>query len=234
MHLDSIGPVAADSTRRLLVCRVAGAFYAIDASVVVQIQEVDQLAKCPHSGEVRGMARVRGRSVPVVDARKRMGLPSREEELRELNLALDSFEAHHQSSPCSDAHHCGLSRWLGEPIFSPAIQRLMERMEEAHRVLREHGAAAPDKPLTSAGRAWSRLRMLKTRIQKATREARELLVCARTSNVLSALTVDFVEGIHDLPLIERQPSGPHFVNELREMDSKSVFVVDLKWLLTPS
>jgi purine-binding chemotaxis protein CheW len=59
-----------------VVFKVAGAEYAIPASEVLQMESFESATPVPGApAHVAGLVQVRGRVVPVVDARARFGLP---------------------------------------------------------------------------------------------------------------------------------------------------------------
>jgi len=65
-----------------VVFKVAGAEYAIPASEVVQMESFNGATPVPGAPEhVAGLVQVRGRVVPVVDARARFGMPPAERTL---------------------------------------------------------------------------------------------------------------------------------------------------------
>lgn len=70
--------VAADRTTHLLIVDVAGHRCALPADVVVEIHPAVQLSPLPDAPEVvLGLLNRRGRPVPVLDLRRRLGLPPR-------------------------------------------------------------------------------------------------------------------------------------------------------------
>jgi len=65
-----------------VVFKVAGAEYAIPASEVLQMESFTEATPVPGApSHVAGLVQVRGRVVPVVDARARFGLPPGERTL---------------------------------------------------------------------------------------------------------------------------------------------------------
>jgi purine-binding chemotaxis protein CheW len=65
-----------------VVFKVAGAEYAIPASEVLQMESYEGATPVPGApSHVAGLVQVRGRVVPVVDARARFGLPAVERTL---------------------------------------------------------------------------------------------------------------------------------------------------------
>jgi purine-binding chemotaxis protein CheW len=69
-----------------VVFKVAGAEYAIPASEVLQMESYTGATPVPGApAHVAGLMQVRGRVVPVVDARARFGLPLVDRQIRVIS-----------------------------------------------------------------------------------------------------------------------------------------------------
>jgi len=85
---DELAP-SADGAR-FVVCALAGQEYAIPADNVVEVFRFAAVMPLPDSPPwVLGVIDVRGRVVPVVDGRRRLGLPEREHWLRAVIVLIE-------------------------------------------------------------------------------------------------------------------------------------------------
>lgn len=71
---------AVDQEEQLVAFRLAGETYGIPISVVQEIIRPTDITQVPRTNEyVRGVINLRGKVVPVIDLRLRLGLPATEE-----------------------------------------------------------------------------------------------------------------------------------------------------------
>ena len=69
-----------EQEEQLVVFRLAGEIYGIPITLVQEIIRYREITRIPRTSEyVRGVLNLRGQIVPVIDLRKRLGLPSAEE-----------------------------------------------------------------------------------------------------------------------------------------------------------
>jgi purine-binding chemotaxis protein CheW len=82
---------------QFVVCGLAGQEYAIPADNVREVFRFAAVLPLPDSPPwVLGVIDVRGRVVPVVDGRRRLGLPEREDWLRAV-IVLIEYQREHES-----------------------------------------------------------------------------------------------------------------------------------------
>lgn len=73
------GAVATGEQLQLVTFEVASEEFAVDILVVHEINRMMELTRVPHSPpEVEGVINLRGRIIPVLDLRRRFGLPAGE------------------------------------------------------------------------------------------------------------------------------------------------------------
>ncbi len=67
-------------TRQYITFKLGDELFAIDVAQVREVLEVSQITKVPTApGYMRGVVNVRGQATPVVDLRRRFGLPGAED-----------------------------------------------------------------------------------------------------------------------------------------------------------
>ncbi len=72
--------ISMEQEEQFVVFRLAGEIYGIPITLVHEIIRYREITRIPRSAEyVRGVLNLRGQIVPVIDLRKRLGLPSAEE-----------------------------------------------------------------------------------------------------------------------------------------------------------
>lgn len=245
---------------RFVVFRIAQGLYAIEERYVVEMQGLTALAPHPHgSAVVRGVAKVRGRLVPVVDVRHRMGLPPRAARVREQTESLQQErEAHctwvgrvlHAGEGAVPSHAaCGLRAWVRTNLGgSTDLASLIERFDaadsavhEAMAAVKERAAAGETEAAQEAFEAASQgpaeaLDHILSRIEASIHGgAREIVLYVEVSGLWRGLVVDAVEAVTVL-----SPGAHHdfdegggFVTSMASANGfdDGVFVLDLEGLL---
>jgi len=213
---------------RHIVIHIAEGLYAIDASHVVEMHALGALSPHPHgSAVVRGVARVRGRLIPVVDVRHRMGMPPVDQKVNELDSQLAERELEHRQwiselktsvrsgepfAGTTDPQACAFGRWLkGYTPPSDRVASLVARFDAPHR--RFHQAAARAQAELDAGdqagaaeiarntesRDLTEMAGLFTRVRTALKESvREIVVYVEVDGAWRGLAVDAVDSVTEL------------------------------------
>ncbi|MFK7991709.1 MAG: chemotaxis protein CheW [Sandaracinaceae bacterium] len=249
-----------ESGARYVVFRIARGLYAIEERYVVEMQGLSELAPHPHgSAAVRGVARVRGRLVPVVDVRFRMGLPPRAARIQEQHDSLRREREAHQKwvasvveSPEAElpSHaSCGLREWVRSHLGgSEDLASLVERFETADTELHDALAAARSQALSGASHAAGELieevkegpvvalEHILSRVEASIHGgAREIVLYVDVNGVWRGLVVDAVEAVTVLAPGTQQDfdEGGGFVTAMASASGfkDGVFVLDLEGLL---
>lgn len=82
-----------ETTRQYITFKLGDELFALDVAQVCEVLEVAQITKVPTAPDyMRGVVNVRGQATPVVDLRRRFGLPAKDDTVHtrivimELNL----------------------------------------------------------------------------------------------------------------------------------------------------
>ncbi len=250
-----------NTTDRHVIFRLAQGYYAIDAAQVVEMQGMGKLDPHPHGTSlVRGVATLRGRLVPVVDVRARMGLPRAEECARALSASVDERAQQHQqlfdqAAAAVESGHgfrcasCDLDDWLGDNFASSAemstiTERLTAAHEAVHNALLEASRLAACDDFAAAGRKLSKardneletLRGLLERLRAHARSSvREIVLYVDVGGAWRGLVVDAVVTVTSLEPHRHadEPENATFVDGMVAMPGtgRGVYVLDLERLL---
>lgn len=140
--------------------------YAIPAEDVETMVMLPRVTKVPDMPSyVRGVFVLRGRTVPVVDLRTRLGMQSLEEETEQLIAMLDAREQDHRDwlaeleasvkerrefTLTTDAHKCKFGQWYDKyKTDNLLLQTLLRKFDAPHK--RTHGIAAEVLALEKSG-----------------------------------------------------------------------------------
>jgi purine-binding chemotaxis protein CheW len=86
----SSAPVASPPTRRCCTFLVDGRCFAVDADLVAEVLQATRLNMVPLAAPaIAGLLNLRGRIVPVIDLRVRLGFTPAPPELQRVNLIVD-------------------------------------------------------------------------------------------------------------------------------------------------
>jgi len=75
----AVGPAASGEERQLVVFQLGAELYGVDIARVHEIIRLQSITRVPHAPSfVEGVINLRGKVIPVVDLRRRFGLPTSE------------------------------------------------------------------------------------------------------------------------------------------------------------
>ena len=75
----AVGPAASGEERQLVVFQLGAEFYGVDIARVHEIIRLQSITRVPRAPSfVEGVINLRGKVIPVVDLRRRFGLPTSE------------------------------------------------------------------------------------------------------------------------------------------------------------
>lgn len=151
--------------------------YAVSCALVEGLVRPDRIHPVPRApGWVAGVARLRGRELPVLDLRARLGYRSAETDVHEFREMMDAREQDHRTwlatleqcvdegrefTLATDPHKCKFGLWydhIRTRKLSGRMQRVLDRFDEPHRAV--HGIAATVMGLVRAGDADGAVRLM--------------------------------------------------------------------------
>ncbi len=211
-----------------LIAVVEGARLAVPsawASEMIVLPAVSALPLAPPA--VRGIGMRRGRTVTMLDARIRLGYPSRRAETDALVALLEAREADHvrwvdtllecidHDRPFTlarDPHACAFGRWYDHYVPPTlALKQHMAKFDEPHRavhaladeaeqLLRTEGkAAAHERIEIFRSISLGRMRQLFRDARRLVQEdVREIVITHETDGQIVGLIVDEVEAVERL------------------------------------
>jgi chemotaxis signal transduction protein len=197
-----------------------------DMREMVMMPEAAQVPNVPD--HIRGVINLRGRVMPVVDLRKRMGMASALEETESFCAMMQQREQDHRNwlneleasvkqrrafSLTTDPHKCAFGKWYDTYLADNAwVAALLKKLDEPHRQI--HGVAIGIEKL-KAGQEFDKaeqlisqtrdgllaqLVKLFTELKDLVRHAeRETAVVLASSNRLFAISVDVAQSIERFP-----------------------------------
>jgi len=257
--MDAVTTEKVSAPERHVVFRLSNARYALEAERVVEMQGLGALEPHPHGSElVRGVASVRGALVPVIDTRKRMGLPAAGGAARELSGELDTRVREHAEWFEKCVQKLGEARpippawdgWLAQRRSrAPELGALLDRVRETQKrivtelaemqALAERGEDAEVRVKLSIVRArdLTELNGLFGRLRAhADASVREIVLYVEVAGRWRGLVVDAVEAV--LPLSERRDEDfdderSRYVKSIARAPGRDggIFVLDLEALL---
>ncbi len=139
-----------------VVCRLEHMLFAVPSDMVESMVRLDEVSPMPQMpSHVRGVLKLRGSVLQVVDTRVRLGLPSLPDEVRAFQAMMDERLADHerwlaQLRQCVEEHRpfdgqldptrCAFGKWYGAFKTNDAVLKLlMDRFDAPHRAI--HGVA---------------------------------------------------------------------------------------------
>ncbi len=138
------------------VLNLSNQLFAISVKCVETMVLLPNIVKVPNSPDfIRGIIDLRGKNFPLVDLRKRLGLPSIEEESKNFIEKMDTAKEAHKNwlqeledsvkedRPFilpSDPHQCAFGKWYDSVITTDLfLATLLKRIELPHQQI--HGLA---------------------------------------------------------------------------------------------
>ena len=150
-----------------VILSLKGILFAVSADAVQAMVRVPRIVEVPKSPSyVRGVAEMRGKVIPFVDLRLRLGMSSFLEEVDQFCLMMDQREAEHRHwlseleasvkerrefALATDHHQCAFGKWFD--TYNPSdhtLASLVGKFRNPHRAI--HGIAKKVKKLESEGR----------------------------------------------------------------------------------
>ncbi len=208
---------------------------ALHTSIVRELviqPDVTSVPGMPDS--IRGVMNWRGKIIPNIDLRLRLGVPAAREELNELAAAItvraadhmdwlkeleDSVTEHRPFTLTADPHACAFGRWYDtyqtRNLVVAAVLRKMDAPHKAIHAVAERvealmgrGKFEEAKQLVESTRETSLARLLDlfTNFEQAIQEShRPVAVIVNTCGTLAALTVDRVQAVEPIDPSTIQP-----------------------------
>lgn len=215
-----------------VVFNLGSEVYALSIDTIEEIVRVDGVAPLPGvPAYVRGLMTLRGRALPVLDLRTRLGMPSLDAEREALITMLQVREQEHRDwlselehsvvekrpfGLAIDPHQCAFGRWYDTfETQNQTLDSVLRRFDAPHKAI--HGIAqavtdlvsrqAFDDALALIERTRNGELALMIQIFASTRQIirelrREVVLIVRQFGRSYALAVDAVESIEPLALNE--------------------------------
>ena len=209
--------------------------YAVGAENVREIVMLPKVVSVPNlPPEIRGVINLRGKVMPLIDLRVKLGLPSAQTELDQLvQLLHDREQDHHQwlneLEACvrehrpfklgRDPHGCKFGLWYDHYQTDNSLLKMaLKKMDEPHQ--RIHAAAAEVLKRTEAGYPAGAMALLAERrnhelaeLVKLFDEARrilrehhrELAVVLAHGEKRFAISIDVMEAVERIPEANIEP-----------------------------
>jgi purine-binding chemotaxis protein CheW len=225
----------ASATAPWVVVQVGQELVALHSSIVRELVIQPEVTPVPRAPSyIRGVMNWRGKIIPCVDLRLRLGMPAAEEELGELAglitaRAADhmawmeelyrSVEEHRPFTLTTDPHACAFGRWYDNfRTNNLTVAALLKKMDAPHKAI--HALAVRVENLKADARydqarrlvescretTLSRLLDLFTKFEEEIQaNHRPAAIIVRTSGTLAALTVDRVEAVEPIDSASIQP-----------------------------
>lgn len=220
-----------------VIVRLMGAPYALpccDLKELVAVGEVTRVARAPPW--VRGVMNLRGKVIPVIDLRLRLGLPSvasetkgfcelmaqREQDHRKWLAELEaSVRERRPFTLTTDPHKCAFGRWYDTYKAEDGwVAALLRRFNEPHQRIHQLGVEV--EALKAAGQHADALALMDRSREKglhlmialfaelkvlAAEATRETLAVLSIGGAIAGATVDAAIGVEKLTQLEALPVG---------------------------
>lgn len=132
-----------------VLLRVRDQLFGVRATNIREMAEIPAVTAVPNVPEyVLGLITMRGQVIPTIDLRRRLGMPTADEDLRGIVTRLEQAQADHASElerlesagtqglVPSDATQCSLGVWLKSvKSRNPLIQAHLAKLEGPHAAL---------------------------------------------------------------------------------------------------
>jgi chemotaxis signal transduction protein len=219
----------ATSPLPFLLFQVKNSLYAVGAENVREIVILPSVTAMPNlPPEIRGVINLRGKVLPLVDLRVKLGLPSAKTELDELVQLLHDREQDHRNwltelehcvreqrpfKLARDPHQCRFGVWYDRfQTENTLLKMALAKMDAPHQAI--HASADQVLRLVEQGDSNGALRLLEDRrdhelaqliglfneIRQLLREqVRELAVVLGHGDNRLAITIDQVEAVERIP-----------------------------------
>lgn len=226
-----------------VVARVYHQMAALHSSVVRELVIMPEVTPVPRMPDYfLGVMNWRGKIIPCIDLRKRLGMPAAKEELDELAAMITARAADHMAwleelyrsveerrpfSLTTDPHACAFGRWYdGFRTNNLVVSALLRKMDAPHKAI--HALAIRVEELKNQGRfdeaavmisscrdtTLARLLGLFANFETVLEESyRPVAVIAHAAGTLAAITVDSVEAV--------EPIDPASIEQLEDKGVES-------------
>lgn len=228
-------PIRANSHAPWVIVQVYHQNAAVHSSVVRELVIQPDVTPVPRMPDyIRGVMNWRGKIIPNIDLRLRLGMPGADEELSELAGMITARAADHMAwmeelyrsveeqrpfTMTTDPHACAFGRWYDNFTTSNlTVAALLRKMDAPHKAI--HALAVRVENLKTQGRfeeakrlvdscretTLARLLDLFTHFEEAIHENhRPVAIIVNTCGTLAALTVDRVESVELIDPSSIQP-----------------------------
>ncbi len=208
---------------------------ALHSSIVRELVIQPDVTPVPNMPDyIRGVMNWRGKIIPNIDLRLRLGMPAAKDELNELASIITARAADHMAwmeelenslaehrpfTLTTDPHACAFGRWYDSyQTDNLVVAALLRKMDAPHKAihaiaarveaLKEQGRHEEAKRLVASTRETTLARLLDlfTNFEQATGDShRPVAIIVNTSGTLAALTVDRVEAVEPIDPAAVQP-----------------------------
>lgn len=233
--LKTVEPNRANHHAPWVIVQVHHQYAALHSSIVRELviqPDVTPVPGMPDS--IRGVMNWRGKIIPNIDLRLRLGMPSSREELNELAGFITTRAADHMAwieelensvaegrpfTLTTDPHACAFGRWYDSfQTDNHVVSALLRKMDAPHKAV--HAVAARVEALKAKGKCeeagrliascrettLARLLDLFTHFEEAIWENhRPVAIIVNTAGYLAALTVDRVEAVEPIDPASIEP-----------------------------
>jgi len=211
-----------------VIISLSHTLFGISSEMVTSMEILPPVTEIPQSpAYMRGMVKSRGKMLPLIDTRTKLGYKSLREELDELSQSFDHFKKeHHQildelehrlksSEPISDTvskEHCAFGKWYKTfKTDNFAIQHLLKQFEKPHTEIHDcpiHVARLVDEDKNEE--AWNHYQHIRsTSLNEISRlfnksattvqqDIREIMIVVEINSVEIGMTVDSVTSVEYL------------------------------------
>lgn len=228
MHVN----IQTDSRRPWLITKLGSGLFGLDCASVTEMIRMPQVCQMPALPDyVRGVINLRGKVLPLVDLRLRLGMPSSSDDIEALCRTMAQRGQDHRSwlaelersiqekrafTMARDPHQCAFGRWYDTfKSDNIVISRFLKRFDAPHQQI--HRLAGEVEELARAGSVdqaqelinraregvLSSLLCLFDEFQQTIRENhREIAVVLSGGAGAYAVSVDAVESVERIPAAE--------------------------------
>ncbi len=211
-----------------VIVQVYNNSYAIPAEHVFEMVQVPSVVNIPEQTKyIRGIINLRGQVMSLIDLRVRLGVPSIQKELYELNELMDIREEDHKSwlteleasvhekrkfTLATDPHKCAFGQWYDHYKTSNLqLRHILKKFDEPHKAI--HGIAQKVTEFASHQKYNEALQLIETTRKKELSEMinlfsevrnynndnnREIAVIIKSKTEMIAISVDQVESVDAL------------------------------------
>ncbi len=212
-----------------VIFQVREGLYAVGSQNVREIVMLPKVVEVPSlPPEIRGVINLRGKVMPLIDLRVKLGLPSAKTELDELIQLLHDREKDHHNwlaeleacvrerrpfKMAKDPHACKFGLWYDAfQTDNNLLKMALQKMDAPHQIIHataeevlqrgEHGDLAEAMELLAErrNRELAELSRLFAEARRILREhQRELAVVLNRGDKYFAISIDLVEAVERIP-----------------------------------